>query len=94
MKILAMETETSTTKCPETLLKAESRRVWELLQSGIIREIYFRQDRASAVIILECRDGAEAAGVLNSLPLVRQGRIRFDIIPLAAYSGFARLFGT
>jgi len=30
--------------------------------------------------------------MLSSLPLVEQGLIRFELIPLVAYPGFARLF--
>jgi len=94
MKILALEKGISKTGTPEaeSLLKAEAVAVWELVQAGIIREIYFRQDHPSAVIMLECRDRAEAAVILGTLPLVREGRIAFEIIPLVAYPGFERLF--
>jgi hypothetical protein len=95
MKILAMEIETEGVK-PEQFtphLKAEARHVWELYQNGIIRELYFRADRSEAVLILECRDVTEAKEKLDSLPLVRAGLIRFEIIPLVPYPGFARLFG-
>jgi muconolactone delta-isomerase len=95
MKILAMEIETEGVK-PEQYaphLKAEARRVWELYQSGTIRELYFRADRSEAVLILECADGNEAQQVIESLPLVQAGLITFDIIPLVPYPGFARLFG-
>jgi hypothetical protein len=95
MKILALEVETEGTK-PEQFaphLQAEARRVWDLYQCGIIREIYFRGDRSDAVLILECADRSEAQHILESLPLVQAGLIRFDIIPLVPYPGFARLFG-
>ena len=95
MKILAMEIETEGVK-PEQYkphLKEEARRVWELYQSGTIRELYFRADRSEAVLILECADVDEARGVLASLPLVQAGLIRFEVIPLIPYPGFARLFG-
>ena len=95
MKILALEVETEGTK-PEQFaphLQAEARRVWELYQSGILREPYFRGDRSEAVLILECADANEAQQVLESLPLVQAGLIRFDVIPLVPYPGFARLFG-
>ena len=95
MKILAMEIETEGVK-PEQYrphLKAEARRVWELYQSGAIRELYFRADRSEAVLILECTDGNEARQILESLPLVQAGLITFDVIPLIPYPGFARLFG-
>jgi hypothetical protein len=73
-------------------LKAEARKVWELLQSGVIRELYFRQDRQAAVLLLECRDVTEARLALSTLPLVQRNLIDFEVIPLVPYTGFARLF--
>ena len=75
-------------------LKAEGRRAWELYQAGVFREMYFRADEEVAVLVLECADVAEAQAVLQSLPLVRAGLIAFDVIPLRAYPGFARLFAS
>ncbi|HUE99586.1 MAG TPA: muconolactone Delta-isomerase family protein [Anaerolineales bacterium] len=95
MKFLAMEIEAENAK-PEQFtphIKAEARRAWELYQSGTIRELYFRADRSEAVLILECADVSEAQQTLASLPLVQAGLIRFEIIPLVPYPGFARLFG-
>lgn len=94
MKILAMEIETEGVR-PEQFqphLKAEARRVWELYQRGAIRELYFRADRSEAVLILECEDVPVAQETLSSLPLVQAGLIRFEVIPLVPYPGFARLF--
>lgn len=94
MKILALEKETPDTT-PEQFtpyLKAEAARVWELYRSGQLREIYFRQDHTEAVLILECADAKEAHQILDSLPLVQKGLIRFEIIPLVPYPGFERLF--
>ena len=95
MKILAMEIEVEGVK-PEQFqphLKEETEHVWELYQSGVIRELYFRADRSEAVLMLECADLDEAREALQSLPLVKAGLITFDIIPLVPYPGFARLFG-
>ena len=94
MKILAMEVETVGVKPEEFAphLKAEARRVWELYQSGMIRELYFRAERSEAVLILECTDTGDAQHVLESLPLVQAGLIRFEVIPLVPYPGFERLF--
>lgn len=94
MKILAMEIETEGVQ-PEQYrphLKGEARRVWDLYQSGTIRELYFRADRSEAVLILECADVTEAQQTLASLPLVQEGLISFDVIPLIPYPGLARLF--
>lgn len=57
-----------------------------------MREIYFRDDQPTAVLVLECAAVAEAIDVLKTLPLVEAGLITFDVIPLRPYPGFARLF--
>lgn len=95
MKVLAIEREVPGVAGDafESHLQAEAARVWELYQAGVIREIYFRQDRPDAVLVLECEDVEEARGVLQALPLVKEGLIAFEIIPLRPYPGFARLFG-
>lgn len=94
MKILALEEERPNVTYAqfEPHLAAESRRAWDLVQAGIIREIYFRADYTSAVLMLECASVDEARQVLDTLPLVQAGLITFNLIPLKAYPGFARLF--
>jgi len=95
MRILALENEVpgiATSAITPELLKQEAARVWELQQSGMLREIYFRQDRSDAVLILECTDLAQAQRVLGTLPLVQAGLITFELIPLKPYPGLARLF--
>ncbi|HTY38237.1 MAG TPA: muconolactone Delta-isomerase family protein [Bacteroidota bacterium] len=95
MKILAMEKEVVGFRKNEldaTLLENEAMHAWELQQSGKIREMYFRADKPAAILILECDSAEEAKEVLSTLPLVRDGIIEFEIIPLVAYPGFQRLF--
>ena len=48
--------------------------------------------RIEVVLILECGGTAHAEEILSSLPLVREKLITFELIPLKAYPGFARLF--
>jgi muconolactone delta-isomerase len=95
MKILAVETEAPGIGEDrfDPFLKAEAARVWELYQSGVIREMYFDKDKHGAVLMLECADAGEAKKVLETLPLMKEGLIDFDVIPLAPYPGFGRLFG-
>jgi hypothetical protein len=94
MKILALEQEIpgadGNAFAPH--LEAEARRVWELTQEGVIREIYFRSNRDSAVLVLECNNLDEARQILETLPLVSEGLITFELIPLKPYPGYARLF--
>ncbi len=94
MKFLAIEHESPTASSPDfqPYLKAEAARAWELYRSGAIRELYFRPDLHTAVLVLECGSTAEAQELLHSLPLVSSGLITFEIVPLVAYTGFARLF--
>ena len=95
MKILALEADAPGADAgayTTVLLQAEARRAWELLQAGVIRELYFRADRHTAVLVLECASSEEAQAVLATLPLVAAGLITFEVIPLAPYPGFARLF--
>lgn len=96
MKILALEKESPdvTTEQIRPFLVEEAARVWELYLSGVLREFYFRQDWPGAVLMLECAHEADAAETLSTLPLVREGLITFDLIPLGPYPGFARLFVT
>jgi hypothetical protein len=75
-------------------LRREARRVWELQQADVIREVYFRADRAAAVLLLECPDLEAARTAVDTLPLAADGAVEFELIPLAPYPGFARLFVT
>ena len=94
MKILALEHELpgATAEKFQQYARAEAAHAWELHQQGIIRELYFRDDSNEAVLVLECEDAVMARRILSALPLVEQGLITFEVIPLKAYPGFARLF--
>ncbi len=94
MKILPLERELPDTPdaAYEPHLRAEALRAWQLYQDGIVRELYFRSDWPGAVLVLECSDVGAATAALATLPLVERGLIQFDLIPLRAYPGFARLF--
>ena len=94
MKILAIEKESGgkTAEDFQPYLETEALRVWELYKKGVIREIYFQADQTSAVLILECENLEVAKKILSTLPLVQADLINFNLIPLAPYPGFERLF--
>jgi hypothetical protein len=94
VKIIAIERETpgKTSEQFAPYLKAEAGMVWEFYQNGLARELYFRQDQSTAVLVLECASVEDARAALDELPLVQAGLITFDLIPLKPYPGFARLF--
>lgn len=93
MKILAIECEADNSVSPdyEPFLIDESKRAWELFQLGFFREMYFNENN-EAVIILECCGITHAEEILASLPLVREGLIKFKLMELKPYTGFRRLF--
>ncbi len=95
MKLLALERPVpgvADASFTPDLLRREAARAWELHLLGDIRELYFRADRHEAVLVLEADDVAGARRILAQLPLVQAGLIDFEIVPLRAYPGFARLF--
>jgi hypothetical protein len=96
MRVLALEVERPEVSADafRPLLREEARQVWDFYQEDFIREAYFRADRSSAVLVLECKDVNEAKQKLSELPLVSAGLIDFDLIPLIPYPGFSRLFAS
>lgn len=88
MKILAIERERSgaTAQQFQPHLRREAARVWELHQADVIRELYFDPDHHTAVLMLECSSVEQAREILGTLPLVKEGLIAFDLIPLVPYS--------
>ena len=96
MKFLALEIEKPGLQEEDftPYLEPEAQRAWELYQQGVFRELYFRADRHLAVLVLEAESQPAARQALDSLPLVSAGLIDFEIIPLAPYPGFSRLFRT
>ena len=95
MKILALEREVPDTSASalRSLLKAEAAKVWELYKQGVVRELYFNAEKHTAVLVLECDDLQSASFLLDQLPLVQARLIDFELVPLAPYDGFERLFG-
>jgi hypothetical protein len=96
MKIIALEREKTGLSAADfqPFLQAEAVRLWELVKSGVVRETYFDAQVHTAVLIMECSNLDEAGRVLATLPLVKNGLIEFDLIPLAPYTGFERLFSS
>jgi len=92
MKILALEKEIEGVKWEnaENLLVQEAQHVFQLYISDSLREIYFTEDK-KAVLIMETKDIEEAKILLDTLPLVKEGKIKFDIMELKPYTGYERI---
>jgi hypothetical protein len=97
MKILAIEKESDSYRIEgikwdniEDVLEQEAQHVFQMYLSDSLREIYFTEDK-NAVLILETNDRETAKELLDSLPLVKKGKISFDIMELRPYSGYERI---
>ena len=72
----------------------EVRYGWQLYKSGIVRDIYFRQDRLGVAIIAECDSVQAARQALQEFPLAKVGIIDWEIIPLGTFVGWEMLFAS
>lgn len=70
----------------------EVRHTWQLYKSGVIRDIYFRQDRPGVAIIAEADSIEVAKKALDELPLVKAGLIGWELIPLGPFTNWEFLF--
>ena len=92
MKILAIEREIAGVEWHNTgeLLEQEAQHVFQLYLSDSLREIYFTEEK-NAVLVMETKDRKTAEELLNALPLVKAGMIRFEILELQPYTGYERI---
>ncbi|OGN92809.1 MAG: hypothetical protein A2Y88_11145 [Chloroflexi bacterium RBG_13_48_10] len=91
MKVLAVEKELNKEFNNTELMVNEAKRVYELYKADKIREIYFQKQNHTTVIILEVTDINEARNLINSLPLVKNKLIDFDLMELIPYNGLDRI---
>jgi hypothetical protein len=73
-------------------LTDEARHAWQLYKGGIIRDIYFRQDRPGVAIVAESDSVEAAKQVLSEFPLAKAGLIGWEIIPLGPFLNWEMLF--
>jgi hypothetical protein len=70
----------------------EVRHTWSLYKGGIVRDIYFRQDRPGVAIIAEAESVEAAKEALAEFPLAKAGLIGWDVIPLGPFLNWESLF--
>jgi hypothetical protein len=74
-------------------LQDEARHTWQACKKGLVREIYFRQDRPGVAIIVECETVEDAKRAFPDFPLVKAGLIEVEAIPLGPFLNWEILFG-
>jgi len=73
-------------------MKDEARHAWQMYKGGMIRNIYFRQDRPGVAIIAESDSVETAKAALAEFPLAKAGLIGWDVIPLGPFTNWESLF--
>lgn len=70
----------------------EVRHGWQLFKGGLVRDIYFRQDRPGVVIIAEAESVEAAKAALAEFPLAKAGVIDWEVIPFGPFTNWEALF--
>lgn len=93
MKVLAIDTvlPDANAESIRTHFMREVHQLVKLYLADAVREIYFRQDRSGVVLVLEVPGLDEARSLLNTLPLVQEKLIAFELIPLGPFMPLALL---
>lgn len=92
MKILAIENEIEDVEWDhlKDVLKDEAQHVYNLYLSDSLREIYFTENQ-NAILVMETEDKKAAIKLLDTLPLVKSGTIKFEVMELRPYTGYERI---
>ena len=73
-------------------MQAEARHAWQTYKNGLIRDIYFRQDRPGVAILAEAESVDAAKAQLMQFPLAKAGLIGWEVIPLGPFLNWEMLF--
>ena len=76
------------------LIKPEAAHAWEMVTSGILRSAHYIKGPVGAVLLLETVDEQEAEKHVKKLPMVEQGLLSVEILPLTPFTGFEALFAS
>jgi hypothetical protein len=75
-----------------SFVSAEAAHVWELYASEKIRQSYYIADMSGAVMIWEGESIELVTQEVNQLPMVQEGILVCEILPIKHYTGYASLF--
>jgi hypothetical protein len=76
------------------IMPAEIRATVQLYLEGKIREWYTREDGRGGVFLLNTRDVAEAASIMESLPLAKENMLDHEYIPVGPLMPLRLLLGS
>ena len=73
-------------------VRAEIDHAWALYKGGMIRDIYYRQDRPGVAIVAEAESVEAAKAALAECPFAMVGLIDWEVIPLGPFVNWEMLF--
>jgi Muconolactone delta-isomerase len=73
-------------------VSAEAAQAWKFYESEQIRNMYYIADMSGAVMIWEGESLESVTKQVQKLPMVKEGILACEILPLKSYTGFASLF--
>jgi hypothetical protein len=74
--------------------KEEARAVWAQITVDTFRKVSLTTDRPGAVIEIEAAEVAAAEAAMATLPLVRDGLVTVEYLPVGPYRNLEAIFGT
>jgi hypothetical protein len=74
--------------------KNEARAVWAQITAGPFRKVSLTSDRPGAVIEIEGADVGAAETAMATLPLVRDGLVTVEYLPVGPYRNLEAIFAT
>jgi hypothetical protein len=75
------------------IMPAEIRATVRLYLEGMIRQWYSRGDGKGVVLILDCKDAAEAHALIDALPLSAENLMDHDFNPIGPLMALGALLG-
>jgi hypothetical protein len=80
------------------LIRPEAEKVWHLHQTGALRTAHFIQAADApfpqgVTLTFEADTAARAQAMMDDLPMVAEGLIDVEILPLAPFTAYSALFG-
>lgn len=73
-------------------LEKEAVFMWDLHRRGIVRNLWFTKEKNDAILLFEATGKACIEKILHDSPLVGESLLLYQIIELAPYTGFERMF--
>ncbi|MEI6233972.1 MAG: hypothetical protein WCT04_13025 [Planctomycetota bacterium] len=74
------------------LIRDEARTVWKLYETGMVRELFYLEGLSGAALNCEAESLEELKKGVETLPMIRDGLLIPEYIPLMPYTGFGKLF--